>query len=648
MRTLLLLCFALCIAAQPAFGQEVDVDALVAQQKLAQQHKADSLKQLSFDSELEALLNLRDLIRIYRDVDIDSALAYSDKELALAKSLNNPDQLAIARINASTLREQVGKYEEVIALLLQNRDAKASLHDSLVAHTESSLSLAYLDLGEFDKAISTGVVAANYFEKIADSVNAGFCYIIIGNIYSRGLDNHTEAAHYVDEALRQLETQHGPREYLINALLIRADLHIELQEYDLAVQRYAAAQQEAIAHGQLVFLPSVLFGLGKASYYTGQHEQSLGYLQEAIGLPNANMQVDIQLNKYLGLNYQKLDQPEQAIPHFELCLKQSLEAGSRNQFSGYLVACYRELGDYQTALKLQQAITARQDSLNEIEQTEKVAAIIEQYEGEKKQLKIERLHQENAAKEARIAKQNVAIWSIVALFVLLGLGGWLWLRVRQKLKESKAQMANANLRQRFLRTQLNPHFFFHALSSIEGYIYANEREPAAQFLRNFSKLMRSILESSDQDFIAMEQDLDMLRQYLSLQQLNSDFRFEYVVNVSEALQGQGLKIPPMLIQPAVENAILHGALNTENGLVQIDCTREGDRLHIRIADNGPGVSSDQREANALHRSMSTDIVKERIQNLQALHGIEIRYTIEANHSSGTAVVFDLPLLKNIS
>ena len=234
------------------------------------------------------------------------------------------------------------------------------------------------------------------------------------------------------------------------------------------------------------------------------------------------------------------------------------------------------------------------------------------------------------------------------MFIILSIGGFLWLRVRQKLRESKAKMANANLRQRFLRTQLNPHFFFHALSSIEGYIYANEREPAAQFLRNFSKLMRSILESSDQDFVTLEQDLDMLREYLTLQQLNSDFQFEYALNVSDELQGQGLKIPPMLIQPAVENAILHGALNTEQGTVNIECAPNGNRMQIRIADNGPGPSANQRDHNTLHRSMSTDIVKERIRNLKELHGIDILYSISAGKSSGTAVVFDLPMLKAVS
>ena len=119
-----------------------------------------------------------------------------------------------------------------------------------------------------------------------------------------------------------------------------------------------------------------------------------------------------------------------------------------------------------------------------------------------------------------------------------------------------------------------------------------------------------------------------------------------MLSISERLQGQGLKIPPMLIQPAVENAILHGALNTEEGLVTIDCTREGNRMHIRIADNGPGIDTGQHDHSALHRSMSTDILKERIRNLRELHGIEIRYSVASNPTSGTAVVFDLPLLKN--
>ena len=430
MRTLFILCFAVCVAGLPVLAQESGVDAMMEQQRQQQLHLVDSLKQLTFDTELDALLNLRNIIRAYRDVEMDSAMVYSEKELALAATLSDANQLAIARINASTLREQTGDHTTAIALLEENREEQDAIHDSLVAHTESSISMAYLDLGEYDKAITTGIAAAKSFEKIADSVNAGFCYIIIGTVYSNGLANNTQAVHYLEEALRLLQHRTGPAEYRVTALLNLGDVLVKSEQYDAAVEYYIKARNYAIATGQLVYLPSVLYGLGKASYFTGEYEAALASLLEAIDLPNANMQVDIQLNKFLGLNYQALGQPEQAIVHYKRCLQHALEASSRNEFSGYLVECYQELGDYKTAFELQQAMMARQDSIKEAEQTEKVAAIIEQYEGEKKELKIEQLNQENAIKEARIAQQNAAIWSIVAMFIILSIGGFLWLRVR--------------------------------------------------------------------------------------------------------------------------------------------------------------------------------------------------------------------------
>lgn len=626
-------------------AQDDDDAATAAQHNLRLAHKADSLKSLKFSDKRKQLLNFRDILRVYRDLDIDSALVYADKALAVSQALADPREIATARINGASMHLQAGGNATALALLLENRTLQIS--DTLVAHTESLLSDVYQRTEQYDKAIVSGFAAAHAFERFHDSVNTGFCYLLLGRTYVDALDSIDKGLEAIGQARVFFRCTTTPTEYTISGLLLEADVSVMAEHYDVALARYLEAQQLATDAELLIYFPGVRFGLGKVYYFQQEYRKSIAVLLQAVDKQANSATVASQLYKYLGLNYRDLGEPENAIPYFELCLQEGLTVDYKNEFRGYLVGCYQQTADYQTAFELQQAIITSRDSLAESEQKAKVTEIIERYESEKKQLKIENLKQENIAKESRIAQQYYVIWGVVALALLLGIGGYLWLRVRQKLREGVANMETARLQQRFLRTQLNPHFFFHALSSIEGYIYTNEKKSAAAFLRNFSKLMRHILESSDRDFISLQEDVDMIREYLILQQLNNDFKFEYDIQVSDELNLAGLKIPPMLIQPFVENAILHGALNAEAGLVTLRYALMNERLHISIDDNGPGPTASARDHGTLHRSMSVDIVKQRIRNLSEVHGIEIHYSIEASEqaATGTCVVCDLPLIE---
>ena len=626
----------------PASAQDVDFDDEANRQKIRLERQADSLKSLSFKDKLQEVVNVRKIIIVYRDFDIDSALVYSEKELALTAQLEDRNQLAIARINASSLYQQQGDLSSAIELLLKNQ--KENINDTLVAHTASSLSSAYFRQGQLEKSVSFGIEAANAFERLKDSINAGYTYLLIGRTYSEALKDFDQAAAYADRAIPLLDNPRAPKDYIILAYMTRAGIHLLSEEYEDAMSVYNLSYELAKKQNLTIYYPTIYYGIGKTYYFTGEYQKSISYLLETIDKPSISAKTSIQVNKFLGLNYLKLGEIEKAIPHFNFCLQHKLEPSYKVELKGYLVECYEQTGNYKRAYELQQEILNRKDSINASEQTAKVAEIVERYENEKKQLRIDQLNQENLTKEARIARQYYIIWSIVILALLLGVGGFIWLRLRQKLKEGFAKMENAKLRQQFLRIQLNPHFLFHALSSIEGYIYTNEKKSAAAFLRNFSSLMRNILESSDLDFISLQDDIEMIRKYLSLQQLNNDFKFDYRIEVAEDLDPKVIKIPPMLIQPTVENAILHGALSAKKGAITVSYALSDNHLEIRIHDNGPGQVAPSRTSGTLHRSMSGDIVKQRISNLKETHGIEIKQSvINSREGDGTTVVFSIPL-----
>ena len=172
----------------------------------------------------------------------------------------------------------------------------------------------------------------------------------------------------------------------------------------------------------------------------------------------------------------------------------------------------------------------------------------------------------------------------------------------------------------------------------------NDKKEAAAFLRSFSKLMRNILEFSDVDFISLKDDINFIHKYLELQQLSHDFKFKYQINISENINPQDFFVPPMLIQPIVENAILHGAIKTKNGMVIIDYSTNGKQLEIKISDNGTYTEPSTKTSTKLNRSMSLDITKKRIKNIHEIHGIEILYQsfISKEENKTSSVVIIIP------
>jgi len=160
---------------------------------------------------------------------------------------------------------------------------------------------------------------------------------------------------------------------------------------------------------------------------------------------------------------------------------------------------------------------------------------------------------------------------------------------------TKQSLKTAQIQHKLLQTQLNPHFLFHALNSIQSFVFQNKKDESAGYLGSFSKLMRSILESSDQDFINVEEDAQALEAYLKLQKLNDINSFEYEIHIADDIQDSMMIIPPMFTQPYVENAILHGLKGVENGIVKVEYQQVQNDLQISITDNGIGMTKEQKK-----------------------------------------------------
>jgi tetratricopeptide (TPR) repeat protein len=273
---------------------------------------------------------------------------------------------------------------------------------------------------------------------------------------------------------------------------------------------------------------------------------------------------------------------------------------------------------------------------------------------------LESLEKENEINELNNKKNQywiLVLISISAVLMLVAIVTFLIYRqnkMRAERERIKLEQESLQLEQKLLRTQMNPHFIANALAAIQGNIYKQDKEKSVTYLSKFAKLMRFILESSRQKEISLQKEITSLKNYLDLQKLLLEEKLNYEIKIDPELNQDEILIPPMLIQPFVENAIKHGIeLKPNNGNVSLNFNQlDNQSLQVTIEDDGLGrdvVDAIYKERKNKHLSFSTNITKERIANLnteQYAFSQKIEDIIKDNKVSGTRVILEIPI-KNI-
>lgn len=242
-------------------------------------------------------------------------------------------------------------------------------------------------------------------------------------------------------------------------------------------------------------------------------------------------------------------------------------------------------------------------------------------------------------------RQLLGIGIVVSIFFLSALIVFFVVRQRNTIQEQK----EAEMAQTLLRSQMNPHFIFNALAVIQSYIYENTPEKTSQFLVNFSRLIRLILENSPKEFITIDTEKEILSKYLTTQKLRFEERFDFDLSIDEELIFRRALIPPMITQPFIENAIEHGQLHTiQEGVIQIEMKEKEGMLEIIISDNGVGRTQAAKiKKNKSHKSMAIDITRQRIEILNKKYKGKGSLTIEdliQGDKTGTKVIICLPII----
>lgn len=256
----------------------------------------------------------------------------------------------------------------------------------------------------------------------------------------------------------------------------------------------------------------------------------------------------------------------------------------------------------------------------------------------------------------RIKNQRILNSGIIGFIILtLALMVLLFNRTRIKSEQRISEMNRriSEVTQANLRQQMNPHFIFNTLNSIQYYMYQHDKLATNNYLTKFSSLMRKVLENSQHTSVRLQDELDALKLYLELESLRFKDKFDYKISIDEDIDTLVYKVPAMLIQPYVENSISHGLMPKEGkGYVKIDLRLQNNHILCSIEDNGIGREAAQEmksKMNDTHNSYGTQITSSRLDLVNSLYGTSLKTTYTdlvnvSGEAGGTRVEIHIPLL----
>lgn len=651
MKKLYLLLFLYCCSFMFVFGQSKTEDSL-----------KNVLNQTKNDIEKVQLLN--EIADYYKSSNPVLMNEYATKALVLSKKINYQTEEGTALLNLGIVNIITGNYPEALDFFSQARmvyenELAINLKDNLklkngLARVYGSMGVVFSEQSNYAKALQYHLKAVSIYEETADEEKLARVYNNIGIVY-RAQNEDFKALDYFSKAQKIQERLGDPTVGI--TLTNIGNLHLKQNNLKEAEDYYTKAKfffekfpnprglgelynnlgllykknstsKKALESWSLALQSFDLiddkFGKSDTYLFMGEYFYEQNNWDEALKHAQKAAELSKQLNvlegtalteKLLSSIYEKLNQPTEAFKHFKL---------------------------YKTA----------QDSLINHENIRKSVQAEMNYEFEKKETIKKKEQEKKALLLAEQSKRQTLQTIFIALFVLLLLGIAFLIYNRIQLKKNLTlQKELAEYEQKALHLQMNPHFVFNCLGSISSFIVQNGTDSAIKYLSKFSKLMRLTLEYSKESLIPIDKEIESLQNYLELEQLRFNNVFEFKITKSKDIEDD-MALPPLLLQPFVENAIIHGLIpKKESGTISVDFSIEDDNLVCTILDDGIGFDkSKEIKENlvAIHKSMALDITKKRLEMMEASTAQKANVKIkeiknDLGEIQGTKVVLNLPI-----
>jgi tetratricopeptide (TPR) repeat protein len=313
-----------------------------------------------------------------------------------------------------------------------------------------------------------------------------------------------------------------------------------------------------------------------------------------------------------------------------------------------LAKIHKATGAYQKALEYQQLAEEANNKLKMDDFDNQLNLLQSNFENERNTSQMASLASQNELQRIKLFRTRILLFGLGTFAMVLVLAVIFYFQ-RNKLRISQKALI---LEQKLLRSQMNPHFLFNSLSSIQNFIVTEKPDKASIYLSKFAMLVRNILDNSMEEFVVLEKEISTIEHYLELQKVRFAGKFNYRIHIADEIDADTLRIPPMLAQPFIENAIEHGIKYRETpGYIDIRFSLKDHILIFEVEDDGIGRQK-AREIGIIrdpeHKSLATSLTRERLANLNRKLNEKIRLEIfdlknALGEATGTRVTFGIPV-----
>ena len=613
----------------------IAIGAFEGAQKVAFTH-LEEVKALKNDTILAKLYFTIALGHLYKE--INQALIYSDSAIQLSSKAGY-NKLTIRTLGAkSTFFRKLGKYDSA-----KSMSYKAYMlglqHNSLgLFQNARNLSIVYRELNQYDSALYYLLVADSLAQISADPYQKYLSTQGIANIYL-DMGKFRQAISKNKELLRL--NQRKPNQ--MNTLLNLGNGYEGLGKLDSAVAAFEQSLVYAKELTDTIETANIYGRLGEVYYKKQDYKTAEKQIEQALFYAAADKPKDIIASALLTLAKVKyeLKDYKKAISSAQEALKLAEElsiVSQKIEALGVLHKSYNKTGDHRQAYNYLTEYEKVKSEFNDKERQATVEELQTKYETAKKEQAISALTKENEIKDLQLSRQSLILLSSILLAILVI--SFVFVLFRQfRLKSKQKQLL---LEQSLLRTQMNPHFIFNALTSIQNFVLDKDEKNASRYLTKFGQLMRDILESSREELVPLSREVQMLKNYVELEEARFKKHLDFQVSANELDQDEVL-VPPMMIQPFIENSIKHGFDGKEEGVIHLEFTSKDNFLHVVLKDNGSGIK-EAVDSEQSKKSLAITIARERLANQGIKSSLDVSNIKNPEGSVlGFQVSFKLPL-----
>ena len=438
---------------------------------------------------------------------------------------------------------------------------------------------------------------------------------------------------YIQNSIQELQTEPMQKRAAVQNKVAEVyqtnkdyDNEIEIRKQTLSELESAAVESISIEEDDeiksKVTTSQLNLDIGRAYLDKNEFGKAIPYLEKSVSKASASNNLEIQKNAIQKLSelYKKVGNSKKALQNYQ-------------EYARLVEALYQQKEtEIQAATTLNNELRAKQNRINSLEKDRELSESKYQLSVSEQDLTI-----------ANYKRQKLLIYGLLFGLALFSIALFYMYRSNKQKK-----LANNLLALKSLRSQMNPHFIFNALNSVNSFIAQNDERTANRYLTDFSKLMRNVLNNSEQDFIPLEKEIELLKLYMQLEHSRFKDKFDYQITIDETLALNDFQIPPMLLQPYVENAVWHGLrYKKTKGNLQIDFKKkDNETVLITISDDGIGRTKSKElktQNQKKQQSKGMGNIKKRIKILNEMYSDKVDVYIEnlKDDDSGTKVVLTL-------